>query len=47
MQLMLDSNEFIESAEFSGNMYGTSKKAVQGSILQNLFVCFVANTYVN
>ena len=29
MMEMLDNNDFIETAEFSGNMYGTSKKSVQ------------------
>ena len=34
MMEMLDSNDFIETAEFSGNMYGTSKKSVQ-DVLDN------------
>ncbi|XP_064646045.1 guanylate kinase-like isoform X2 [Lineus longissimus] len=29
MQQAIDNDEFIESAEFSGNLYGTSKKAVE------------------
>lgn len=29
MQRMIEGNEFIETAVFSGNMYGTSKKAVE------------------
>ena len=29
MQELIDNKEFIENATFSGNMYGTSKKAVQ------------------
>ena len=31
---MLENNDFIETAEFSGNMYGTSKKSVQ-DVLNN------------
>jgi hypothetical protein len=29
MEAMIEEGEFIENAEFSGNMYGTSKKSVQ------------------
>ena len=29
MEEMKKKNEFLESAKFSGNMYGTSKKSVQ------------------
>ncbi len=29
MQKAIDNDEFIETAEFSGNMYGTSKAAVK------------------
>ena len=31
---MMGNNDFIETAEFSGNMYGTSKKSVQ-DVLDN------------
>ena len=34
MMEMMGNNEFIETAEFSGNMYGTSKKSVQ-DVLDN------------
>ena len=34
MMKMLENNDFIETAEFSGNMYGTSKKSVQ-DVLDN------------
>ncbi|XP_076828468.1 guanylate kinase isoform X1 [Brachyhypopomus gauderio] len=36
MQASINQGEFIESAEFSGNMYGTSKAAVQEVQSQNL-----------
>lgn len=32
MDKMIKSNEFIEHTEFSGNLYGTSKKAVQDAL---------------
>ncbi|XP_063025693.1 guanylate kinase isoform X1 [Melospiza melodia melodia] len=35
MQKEIDAGEFIEHAEFSGNMYGTSKGAVQAVQAQN------------
>ncbi|XP_068790180.1 guanylate kinase isoform X1 [Struthio camelus] len=35
MQKEIDAGEFIEHAEFSGNMYGTSKGAVQAIQAQN------------
>ena len=31
---MIENKDFIENAEFSGNMYGTSKKSVQ-DVLDN------------
>ena len=34
MMEMMGNNDFIETAEFSGNMYGTSKKSVQ-DVLDN------------
>ncbi|XP_042353235.1 guanylate kinase-like [Plectropomus leopardus] len=40
MQTGIDNNEFIESAEFSGNMYGTSKAAVQDVQAKNL-ICIL------
>ncbi|XP_035375770.1 guanylate kinase isoform X2 [Electrophorus electricus] len=40
MQASIDNGEFIESAEFSGNMYGTSKAAVQEVQGQNL-ICIL------
>lgn len=36
MQASIDNGEFIENAEFSGNMYGTSKAAVQDVQAKNL-----------
>lgn len=36
MQAGIDNGEFIENAEFSGNMYGTSKAAVQDVQAKNL-----------
>ncbi|KAA0718816.1 Guanylate kinase [Triplophysa tibetana] len=36
MQKSIANGEFIESAEFSGNMYGTSKAAVQAVQARNL-----------
>lgn len=40
MQTSIAKGEFIESAEFSGNMYGTSKAAVQAVQAQNL-ICIL------
>ncbi|XP_056326925.1 guanylate kinase isoform X1 [Danio aesculapii] len=40
MQTSVANGEFIESAEFSGNMYGTSKAAVQAVQAQNL-ICIL------
>ncbi|KAM9845062.1 guanylate kinase [Aulostomus maculatus] len=40
MQAGIDSGDFIENAEFSGNMYGTSKAAVQAVQAKNL-ICIL------
>ncbi|XP_075877713.1 guanylate kinase isoform X4 [Nelusetta ayraudi] len=40
MQSGIDSGDFIEHAEFSGNMYGTSKAAVQAVQARNL-ICIL------
>lgn len=40
MQVGIDNGEFIENAEFSGNMYGTSKAAVQDVQAKNL-ICIL------
>ncbi|XP_030218682.1 guanylate kinase isoform X3 [Gadus morhua] len=40
MQTAVDNGEFIESAVFSGNMYGTSKAAVQAVRAKNL-ICIL------
>ncbi|KAJ0058732.1 hypothetical protein NL108_000389, partial [Boleophthalmus pectinirostris] len=40
MQAGIDRGEFIENAEFSGNMYGTSKAAVQDVQNKNL-ICIL------
>lgn len=40
MQAGIDGGEFIEHAEFSGNMYGTSKAAVQAVQARNL-ICIL------
>ncbi|XP_063742172.1 guanylate kinase isoform X5 [Eleginops maclovinus] len=40
MQKAIDNGEFIESAVFSGNMYGTSKAAVQAVQAKNL-ICIL------
>ncbi|XP_062385593.1 guanylate kinase isoform X1 [Sardina pilchardus] len=40
MQASIDNGEFIENAEFSGNMYGTSKAAVQAVQAKNL-ICIL------
>ncbi|KAM6920695.1 guanylate kinase [Lycodopsis pacificus] len=40
MQAGIENGEFIESAEFSGNMYGTSKAAVQDVQAKNL-ICIL------
>lgn len=40
MKAGIDKGEFIENAEFSGNMYGTSKAAVQDVQAKNL-ICIL------
>ena len=40
MQNLANGNEFIETAEFSGNQYGTSKQAVQ-DVLQSGKICIL------
>lgn len=40
MQAGVANGDFIESAEFSGNMYGTSKAAVQDVQAKNL-ICIL------
>ncbi|KAF7202316.1 guanylate kinase 1b isoform X4 [Nothobranchius furzeri] len=40
MQEGIDNGEFIENAEFSGNMYGTSKSAVEDVRAKNL-ICIL------
>lgn len=40
MQAAIDNGEFIENAVFSGNMYGTSKAAVQAVQAKNL-ICIL------
>ncbi|XP_066537138.1 guanylate kinase isoform X3 [Hoplias malabaricus] len=40
MKAGIENGEFIENAEFSGNMYGTSKAAVQDVQAQNL-ICIL------
>ncbi|XP_059084905.1 guanylate kinase-like [Tigriopus californicus] len=40
MEAMIDNGEFLESAEFSGNLYGTSKAAVR-KVLQNGKICIL------
>lgn len=40
MQAGIDNGEFIENAEFSGNLYGTSKAAVQAVQAKNL-ICIL------
>uniref|UniRef100_A0A3Q3X1N5 Guanylate kinase n=1 Tax=Mola mola TaxID=94237 RepID=A0A3Q3X1N5_MOLML len=40
MQAGIDNGEFIENADFSGNMYGTSKAAVQDVQAKNL-ICIL------
>ncbi|KAM4605632.1 guanylate kinase isoform 2-T2 [Polymixia lowei] len=40
MQAGIDKGDFIENAEFSGNMYGTSKAAVQDVQAKNL-ICIL------
>ncbi|XP_069366652.1 guanylate kinase isoform X3 [Paralichthys olivaceus] len=40
MQAAIDKGDFIENAEFSGNMYGTSKAAVQDVQAKNL-ICIL------
>ena len=40
MMEMLENNDFIETAEFSGNMYGTSKKSVQDVLDNGRIIAF-------
>lgn len=40
MKSMIENNEFVENAEFSGNMYGTSKKSIQ-DVLDNGKICIL------
>nr|AAH59563.1 Guk1 protein [Danio rerio] len=40
MQEGIDKDEFIENAEFSGNMYGTSKSSIEDVQAQNL-ICIL------
>jgi guanylate kinase len=40
MKKLVDANEFIETAEFSGNLYGTSKRAVQ-DVLDGGRICIL------
>lgn len=40
MQTAIDNGEFLENAEFSGNLYGTSKAAVQDVQAKNL-ICIL------
>ncbi|KAG1973507.1 guanylate kinase-like isoform X2 [Pimephales promelas] len=40
MQEGIDNGEFIENAEFSGNMYGTSKSSIEDVQAQNL-ICIL------
>ena len=40
MVAAITNKEFIENAEFSGNMYGTSKKAVE-SVLSQGKICIL------
>lgn len=40
IQQGIDNGDFIENAEFSGNMYGTSKAAVEDVLAQNL-ICIL------
>lgn len=40
MQEGIDNGDFIENAEFSGNMYGTSKAAVEDVLAQNV-ICIL------
>lgn len=40
MQAAINNGEFIENAEFSGNLYGTSKAAVQAVQAKNL-ICIL------
>ena len=40
MKKSIDDDEFIETAEFSGNMYGTSKSAVE-SVIQHGKICIL------
>ena len=40
MANLMNNNEFIETAEFSGNQYGTSKQSVQ-DVLQSGKICIL------
>ena len=40
MKNSIDNDDFIETAEFSGNMYGTSKSAVE-SVIQHGKICIL------
>ncbi|CAL9696171.1 unnamed protein product [Knipowitschia caucasica] len=40
MQKGIDNGDFIENAEFSGNMYGTSKSAVEDVLAKNV-ICIL------
>lgn len=40
MKKAIDSNEFVEHAVFSGNMYGTSKKAIE-DIIKSGKICML------
>ena len=41
MKSMIENNEFVENAEFSGNMYGTSKKSIQDVLDNGIQVWFI------
>ena len=40
METLIESNEFIENAEFSGNLYGTSKSAIQDVLEEGWFYLY-------
>ena len=42
MEAAIDNGDFIEFATFAGNMYGTSKKAVETVIIMLHIIAFVA-----
>ena len=49
MKSMMENNEFVENAEFSGNMYGTSKKSIQDVLdngIQASFFCYFYCQYL-